>query len=143
MTTNDHNNRFDNIFLKMDRDYERYAKSFGMTYSSLAMFQHIWEYQPCTQKQLCEITMLPKQTVHSIVMSFVKQGYIEVLESPEDRRQKTLSLSVEGINFANKVLPKIKNAEDRSIEQFSAEEKETFFMLLEKFSSTFSEELNK
>lgn len=143
MTASEYNKHFDNLFQKIDRAYEQYAKSFGMTYSSLAIFQYIWEYQPCTQKQLCEITKLPKQTINSIVMSFTNQGYIEALESPEDRRHKTLSLSVAGASFAQKVLPRIKYAEDSSMAQFSAEEQETFYRLYERFVSTFINELNK
>lgn len=143
MDAGDYNRRFDSIFQKMDRDYDRYAKSCGMSYSSLAIFQLIWERQPCTQKQLCDITMLPKQTVNSIVLSFLRQGYIEMLDLPEDRRNKAISLSVSGMDFANRIFPKIKCAEDRSMQQFSAQERHVFFELLERFASTFSEELNK
>ncbi len=135
--------RFDQIFLKMDRGYERYAKSWGMNYSSLALFQLIWEKQPCTQKYICDITMLPKQTVNSIVMSFVKQGYVEMVELPDDRRHKAISLSAAGNDFANRILPKIKAAEDQSIIQFSQEERRQFFNLLEKFSAAFLQELSK
>lgn len=135
--------RFDKIFQKMDRAYEKYAKAFNMSYSSLALFQLIWENQPCTQKRLCDITMLPKQTVNTIVMSFVRQGYIEMIEQPDDRRQKSMYLNRSGNQFAQKILPKIKEAENVSIQQFSEEEKDKFFTLLEKFSNAFSDALNK
>lgn len=135
--------RFDKAFQQMDRAYEKYAKSFNMTYSSLALFQLIWENQPCTQKRLCDITMLPKQTVNTIVMSFVRQGYIEMVEQPDDRRQKSMYLSRSGNQFAQKILPKIKEAENVSIQQFSEEEKDKFFTLLEKFANAFSDKLNK
>ncbi len=143
MSAQEDNKRLDSIFQKMDRGFERYAKSFGMTYSSLALLQLIWEKQPCTQKQLCDITMLPKQTINTIVMSFVRQGYMEMLELPDDRRHKTISLSVAGNEFADKVLPRIQRAEDCSIGQFSEEERQTFFRLLEKFSSAFLNELDQ
>ena len=135
--------RFDKAFQQMDRAYEKYAKSFNMTYSSLALFQLIWENQPCTQKRLCDITMLPKQTVNTIVMSFVRQGYIEMVEQSEDRRHKSMFLSKAGNQFAQKILPKIKEAENISIEQFTEDEKNKFFTLLEKFANAFSDKLNK
>lgn len=135
--------RFDEIFLRMDRGYERYAKSCGMNYSSLFLLQLIWEKQPCTQKDICDITMLPKQTVNSIVMSFVKQGYIEMLEQADDRRHKAIFLSSAGKNFADRILPKIKHAENQSIVQFSEKERQLFLDLLEKFAEAFLEELNK
>src|SRR5699024_5488264 len=56
MDNRDLGKRFDEVFQKMDRAYERYARSCGMTYSSLALLQLIWERQPCTQKELCALT---------------------------------------------------------------------------------------
>ena len=135
--------RFDKAFQQMDRAYEKYAKTFNMNYSSLALFQLIWENQPCTQKKLCDITMLPKQTVNTIVMSFVKQGYIEMVGHPDDRRHKSMYLSKSGNQFAEKILPQIKDAENISIQQFTEQEKDTFFTLLEKFANAFSTALNK
>ena len=141
MENGDFEKRFEEAFQKMDRAYERYARACGMTYSSLALLQLIWERQPCTQKQLCELTMLPKQTINTIVMSFYKQGLLEMLELPEDRRHKILLLSEKGRELTGRILPKISRAESRSIHQFSVEEKETFFRLLERFAAAFCEEL--
>ena len=98
--------RFDEIFQKMDRAYERYAKSMGMNYSSLALLQLIWERQPCTQKTICALTMLPKQTVNTIVLSFYRQGLLEMLELAEDRRHKTILLSEKGPNWPTVFSPK-------------------------------------
>ena len=134
--------QFDEAFQKMDRAYERYARSWGMTYSSLALLQLIWERQPCTQKELCALTMLPKQTINTIVLSFYKQGFLEMLELPEDRRHKSLLLSSKGKELTDRILPKIIHAEARSMQQFTSEEKALFFRLLERFAATFCEELN-
>lgn len=141
--TSDQNKHFDDIFQKMDRAYERYAKSCGMTYSSLALLQLIWESQPCTQKDICEVTMLPKQTVNTVVMSFYKQGFLEMLEQSEDRRHKSIILSERGKDIAAQILPKIKDAETASMEQFTEEEQSTFFRLLERFSTAFCDKLNQ
>ena len=52
-------------------------------------------------------------------------------------------LSKAGNQFAQKILPKIKEAENISIEQFTEDEKNKFFTLLEKFANAFSDKLNK
>ena len=142
MDDKDLGKRFDEAFQKMDRAYERYARSCGMTYSSLALLQLIWERQPCTQKDLCEWTMLPKQTVNSIVMDFYKQGLLEMLELPEDRRHKAIRRSSEGRGLTDRILPRISRAEGCSIQQFTQEEKAVFFRLLEQFAAAFCRELN-
>lgn len=138
----DRNHWFDDIFQKMDRAYARYARSVGMNYSSLTLLQLIWERQPCTQKTLCALTMLPKQTVNTIVRSFYKQGLLDMVELPEDRRHKSIQLSEKGKELTDRILPRISCAESRSMQQFTEEEAATFFGLLERFAAAFCAELN-
>ena len=59
-----------------------------------------------------------------------------------ERYARSILLSDRGRELAAQILPKISRAESRSIQQFSPEEKETFFRLLERFSAAFCEELN-
>lgn len=143
MDIKDYNLQFSNIWQTVEREHEAYAKSCGLTYSAFIVFQLIAEEQPCTQKMLCEITLLPKQTINSIVLSFVKDGYVQKVDSKKDGRIKQLSLTEEGKAYANQILPKLNRAEDYSIAQFTEKERVEFFRLLEKFANAFIDELNR
>lgn len=129
------------ILKQLDRIYERYAKSLGMTYTGLYVLHMIFLSQACTQKYLCEQIFLPKQTVNSIVMAFQKQGLVEMVELPEDRRHKAIRLTEKGHAHAQQVLPGIMRAEARSMEQFSKEEQRIFLGLMERYAQAFSSAL--
>lgn len=117
----------------LNKAYEEYAKSIGMTYTSLNILCVIFHTENCTQKKICERIYLPKQTVNNIITSFDKQNLIEMVELPEDRRTKAIHLTKEGMKLANKVLPIINIAEENAMAQFSEEEAEMFITLLKKY----------
>ena len=85
--------------------YEDYARRSGISYNSLCILDAIQQTENCTQKFICEKTLLPKQTVNNVVTAFYKSGYIELLELPENRRIKTIHLTPEGERYANALIP--------------------------------------
>ena len=132
---------FCDITKQINSVYEEYAKSVGLSYTSLYVLHMIALGENCTQKYIAEQMYLPKQTVNSVISTFCKQGLVELTELPEDRRHKALHLTDEGKKFVEKILPQIEQAERRSIEQFDDNERETLFRLIKKYSRTFAEEL--
>ncbi len=123
--------------------YEDYAKSVGLSYTSLYTLHMIALTDNCTQKFIAEQMFLPKQTINSIVASFHKQGLVELREMAEDKRHKTLHLTEEGKKFASQIFPQVEAAEQNSIAQFSEEERITFLKLMKKYVISFSQEMNR
>ena len=135
--------RFCDIIKQISGIYEGYAKSIGLSYTSLYALHLVYLTENCTQKYICEQLFLPKQTVNSIVTLFRRQGLVEMMELPEDRRHKAICLTAKGKEYAEQVLPNIDAAETRSIEQFDSTERMVLLRLMEKYAQTFSEELKK
>lgn len=135
-----------NFFCDMTKQinsiYEDYARSLGLTYTSLYILHMIALTENCTQKFIAEQMFLPKQTINSIIAQFHKQGWVELREMPEDKRHKTLHLTVKGKEFGAQVFPQIETAEQNSIAQFSEEERHTFLQLMQKYVACFASELN-
>ncbi len=71
---------FCNAWQSLSIIYEDYARKVGVSYNSLYILNAIQENENCTQKQICEKTLLPKQTVNNVITSFYKKGYIELIE---------------------------------------------------------------
>lgn len=132
---------FCDITKQINSIYEEYAKSVGLSYTSLYVLHMIALGENCTQKYIAEQMYLPKQTVNSVISAFCKQGLVEFTELPEDRRYKALHLTDKGQEFANRILPQIEQAEYRSMEQFDDDERELLFRLIKKYSNTFEKEL--
>ena len=106
--------------------YEDYARKAGISYNSLYILNAILYTENCTQKQICEKTLLPKQTVNNVVTGFFKNGYIELRELPENRRIKTIYLTEKGIEYAETLIPNIHKA----MNALSEEDQDTLLKLI-------------
>lgn len=121
--------------------YEDYARKAGVSYNSLYILNAIQQTTNCTQKQICEKTLLPKQTVNNVVTSFFKSGYIELHELPENRRIKTIHLTEKGMEYADTLIPHIHQADRHAMESLTEEEQDTLLHLMDLYVKTFRKEM--
>lgn len=113
-------NEYLRIYFKLTAQYEAYAKSLGVSYSTLSALRIIFEHDGnCTQRTICEYTFLPKQTVNAIVTGLLRHGTIRMVELDSDRRQKVIHFTDKGRAFACAVIQKIKNAESKAMESLA------------------------
>lgn len=139
----DQANFFCDLNKQINSIYEEYAKSVGLSYTSLYTLHMIALTRDCTQKYIAEQMFLPKQTINSVISAFHKQGLIELREKAEDKRHKTLHLTPKGQQFAKQIFPQIEAAEQNSIAQFSEEERSEFLKLMKKYVDFFSHEMKR
>lgn len=118
--------------------YAEYARSLGLSYTSLYILHLITLTKGCTQKIIIKETMLPKQTVNSVISSFRKEGILTLVDSPSDKREKVIALTEKGQKLASSLLPKITDAEEKSMEIFSEEERRMFLEFMEKYAEQFA-----
>lgn len=105
-------NEYCEAWQELNTFYENYAKSVGHSYTSLQILSMIASGNgSCTQTIICEQTFMPKQTVNTIITGFLKQGLIKLVEMPENRRKKEIHLTAFGMEYTEKILPKIREAE--------------------------------
>ena len=123
--------------------YEEYAKSVGLSYTSLYTLHMIALTENCTQKFIADQMFLPKQTINSIITAFHRQGLIELKEMAEDKRHKTLHLTEEGEKFAKQIFPQVEAAEQNSMAQFDEGERDAFLKLMDKYVTSFSKEMKR
>lgn len=121
--------------------YEDYARSIDIPYTSLCILSMLTQTENCTQKLICELTLLPKQTVNTIITGFYKSHFIELRELPEDRRTKTIHLTREGQEYADRVIPHIRAAEKKAMERLSDEQRQALLEGIEIYSRVFREEM--
>lgn len=132
-----------NKWLIMRGAYDNYAKSVGMNYTSMFILYAIWHQEDCTQKVICQKTFLPKQTVHSVITGFYKDGLVKLVEIPEDRRNKKIVLTSKGKAFADKIIPTLDNAEERVFAEMSERDRQDFIRLLEHYATALAGEIEK
>lgn len=107
---------YDNAYCKL-RDmqfaaYEFYARQHALTAKELFVLDILW-FAPegCLQSDICDRLSATRQTVSAIIKKFLKQGYVTMEESPTDRRNKIVSFTEAGRQYAGKIIPPAAKAE--------------------------------
>lgn len=103
--------------------YEDYARSVGLSYTSLNILSALYGMENCTQKMLCESCFLPKQTVNTTITAFYKKGWVRLEELPEDRRNKTIHFTPEGQAAADEIMQRVRESELKSMGALSESER--------------------
>lgn len=128
--------RLKNSTRPMEKMYEEYAKSIGMSYAAFSVLWSVLFNENCTQKDICMRTWLPKQTVNTIITDFYKNGFVVLEEQPEDRRTKTVKLTEKGKEYAQDAVCHIRHAEYVAMSQFTPDEREQLIELMQKYADT-------
>lgn len=88
---------FTPLLARFDKIYYDLAKRHGESYFGMWVLEEIGDKpEGVTQKQLCEILYSPKQTVNSLVASFVRRGLVETKPNSTDGRSKLHVLTAAG-----------------------------------------------
>lgn len=88
---------FTPLLARFDIIYYDPAKRHGECYFGMWVLEEIGDKpEGVTQKQLCEILYSPKQTVNSLVASFVRRGLVETKPNSTDGRSKLHVLTAAG-----------------------------------------------
>lgn len=132
---------FCNAWQSLSIIYEDYARKMGVSYNRLYILNAIFQTENCTQKMICERTLLPKQTVNNVVTSFFKEGYVELRELPENRRIKTIHLTEKGKEYADTLIPHVYHADKKAMETLTKDQQDTLLRLMNIYVSAFRKEM--
>lgn len=104
----------------MNAIYEKWAKNKGLTANALFILYVVHEYPgQCTQSLLCKKLLLSKQTVNSILERFTKDGFIQKVLVPCDKRHKTIHFTEKGRQYAEKILTELYLFEKQALSNMS------------------------
>ena len=101
--------------------YNEYAKSVGLTLAEFKVLAILYKTENPTQVKITQLAYLPKQTVNAIIKGFLKKELIELIESPTDKRNKVLSFTKSGYEYANNLISKAKDLEYRALSSIGEE----------------------
>ena len=81
--------------IRCRRVYSVWAKKNKVSYNRMLVLYTIREYGSCTQKQVCDSYMLPRQTVNHVITEMRKEGILAVSEEMSRGKERLLhSLSL-------------------------------------------------
>lgn len=84
------------------------------------------------QSDLARATHLDRSTVVTVIDNLEKRGLVERRIALHDRRSNAIRLTEAGVTLLKKLKRQVAAHEKRLIQNFSAEERETFIRLLQK-----------
>ncbi len=73
----------------------------GYNASEFSLMFVLMSKETVTQKDICDMTAMPKQTVNNIIREWKKDGYVELVSDPTDKRVKSLKLTEAGKQYVN------------------------------------------
>ncbi|WP_313072074.1 MarR family winged helix-turn-helix transcriptional regulator [Lacrimispora sp.] len=139
---NENAKRFCSMRQGLEMIYDSYARSVGISYTTLFVLNLISQYEVCTQKIICERTMLPKQTVNNVVKKLAEQGYLRLEEIPGNNKSKRILFTEEGKEYAEPMIKHIQDAEDTAMEQLFESHQEELLCIMELYDHAFRKAMN-
>ena len=126
----------ENLF---DALYRRVASSFGLSTCEMWIYYFLLIAPgEVTQQTVSSQMMFPKQTVNSAVMKLAKKGMLKLESGSDNRKRKTICLTREGSDFAQKTVQRLLEAEFDAVKIFGSEKlialsklREEYFGILE------------
>ena len=94
-----------------------------------------------SQQDICEMWSLPKQTINSVIANLSKKGYVFLEVVPGTRNRKIIRVTELGKEVGENIIRHIFEAERRTIERLSEEERQSCITLLGKYIGILKEEL--
>ena len=123
---------FNRIFKECNHIYHDIALKLGLSDSGFDILYTLCEIgDGCLQKDICDATMLSKQTIHSSVQKLAKDGYLSL--QPGKGRDLHIHLTSAGkALMEEKITPAIQT-ENIAVTDMSKDEQEEFLRLNRKY----------
>lgn len=99
--------------------YSRWSNEHNISYHEMLVLYTIRDNGFCTQKQICENYLLPKQTINNVITAMRKDGILIYDEHHSAGREKAFVLSDKGKQYAAPLLASLNAVEDRALELMS------------------------
>lgn len=124
-------------FSKIHLLYQQWAKQNQLNYAELAVLHTTARNADCTQKQIGEEWMIPKQTVSLACNHLRAQGYIEFALTRQDKREKMMVLTDSGRAFIEPIINKMHAMEEQVFTQLGEENARQLIALMKDYSLAF------
>lgn len=134
--------RYDFLYREMMLIYLDWSKANGVSHNETIILASLYcNPNGCSQKEICDTWLLPKQTVNTIVKELEKSGYVKSVAVSADKRKKTLLLTNEGYARAKSVVPKLRELEETVFKKMGKDGSERLLNSMEEFVRLFREGL--
>lgn len=126
--------------LKLTQLYYHYAKLYGIRYNSFAILYVLHLENACTQKQICQQTGFPKQTVNTLIKELLSQQYVEFTQGV-NKKEKLIRFTDKGQKFATHILTPIFAMEESVLERMGETKCQQIIEEMQEFTTILEDEM--
>ena len=137
---------FDDVnraIIKFRAIYFEWSRRHNISYHEMLVLYTIRENGYCTQKQICDNYLLPKQTIHNIISNMRENGILIYDESLSVSREKVFVLSEKGIEYAAPFLESLDLVESGAMEILGKEKLNKLIELLLEYDMALNKALDE
>ena len=123
-------NGINRAIIKFRGIYSKWSSEHSISYHEMLVLYTIREHGFCTQKQICDSYLLPKQTINNVISAMRKDGILEYDTVHSKGREKAFVLSEKGESYAAPFLMSLNTVENRALELLGKDKLQTLTDLL-------------
>ena len=113
--------------------YAAWSKKHAISYNEMLIFYTIRDSGFCTQKQICDSYLLPRQTMNHVFAKLCADGIIEVSSKYSTGREKAFVLTDAGQVYAAPLIASLNRVEEKAIERMSKNRIRAMTELIQEF----------
>lgn len=136
-------NNINNAIIKFRGIYSAWSYNHGISYNEMLVLYTIREKGYCTQKQICDNYLLPRQTMNHVFISLRNNGFLQYSKENSSGKEKAFVLSEKGKIYAEPFLQSLDIVESRAVELLGDKKIEMLTSLLLEYDEALTDALNE
>ncbi len=126
--------------VKIELLYSDLAKRLGISYYTLIVLYMLRDNGPCTQKEIADKWLIPKQTVNTVIRDLIKKDYVK-LEQGRNLKEKLVIFTKSGDAYSKDIVDIAKKIEAKAFSALNEDECKYIASGIQKFANAFDLEL--
>ena len=136
-------NDVNRAIIKFRGIYSAWSSEHNISYHEMLVFYTIREKGFCTQKQICDSYLLPRQTINNVITALRRDGVLEVNEKNSAGREKAFVLTQKGADYAQPLIDAMNTVESRAVELLGPEKLEVLTALMLEYDQALNRALEQ
>lgn len=101
--------------------YDKWAERYHVNHFAFIILYYLYTEGPVTQKKISTEQNIPKQTVNFTIKELTANGYVILVPSQADRREKNIILTQAGRTYASHILEPLFILEEQILKRMGDE----------------------
>ena len=123
-------NDLNKTIIKIRGIYSLWSGLHNISYNEMLVLYTIREYGFCTQKQVCDNYLLPRQTIHNVIVRMKEDNILRPEPQLNAGREKAFVLTEHGQEYAEKFMNSLSEMETCAVALTGTQKLEDLLQLL-------------